>query len=256
MTIQKIQNTNRINQTFTSAKKDENSNKLSVGRRIGIGATTALGVGAALAGMAKLHKYPIIPKDILKKPFKDTFLGKKEYFEKEIIAMAVGSCAGGLAGGAIFDKKENLPAKCRESVVQLANAATPILFVGAGARLADKATPKIKEFVKPMFKNIEMGAGVKKFLGATPKIAASLTGLAVGMYAGNRLSHLINTKLFGAKDDRPVALSDLCAHGDDLCEVASFISTTNPVVHAASRFIPVAMLVPGIETGKAQEKAD
>lgn len=252
MTIQNIQISNISKTSFTSDVQPEKREGLSAGQKIGIAATTALGVGAAVVGMAKLNKFPINPKTLLKTPLKDTFLNKQEYFEKEVIAMGLGSCAGGLAGGAIFDKKENLPAKKREAVVQLCNAATPILFVGAGARLADKFTPALKKFVKPVTDKMNLGTGMKKFVAATPKIATSLSGLAVGMFVGNRISHVINTKLFGQKDDRPVSVKDLCAHTDDLCEVASFISTTNPAVHAVSRIIPVAMMVPGIETGKAQ----
>jgi len=254
MTIQSVQNINTKNIAFTSAENEKKSEGLSVGRKIGIGATTALGVGAALVGMAKLNKFPINPKTLLKTPIKDTFLNKQEYFEKEVIAMGLGSCAGGLAGGAIFDKKENLPAKKREAVVQLCNATTPILFVGAGARLVDKAAPALKKIVKPVTDKMTLSAGMKKVIGVTPKIAASLAGLAVGMLAGNKLSHIINNKLFGEKEDRPVSIKDLCAHTDDMCEMASFISTTNPVIHGVSRIIPVAMLVPGIETGKAQAK--
>ena len=254
MTIQSIQTANISKQAFTSGVQTEKRDDLSVGQKVGIAATTALGVGTALVGMAKLNKFPINPKTLLKTPLKDTFLNKQEYFEKEVIALALGSCAGGLAGGAIFDKKENLPAKKREAVVQLCNAATPILFVGAGARLADKFTPALKKFVKPVTDKMNLGAGMKKFIGVTPKIAASMAGLAVGMLVGNRISHAINNKLFGQKEDRPVSIKDLCAHTDDMCEMASFISTTNPVVHAVSRIIPVAMMVPGLETGKAQSK--
>jgi len=253
MTIQKIQTMNIANPVFTSGNQNDKP-ELTAGQKIGMAATTALGVGAAVVGMAKLNKFPINPKTLLKTPLKDTFLNKQEYFEKEVIAMGLGSCAGGLAGGAIFDKKENLPAKKREAVVQLCNATTPILFVGAGARLADKAVPSLKKLVKPVTDKMNLSAGMKKVIGVTPKIAASLTGLGVGMLIGNKLSHVINNKLFGEKEDRPVSIKDLCAHTDDMCEMASFISTTNPVIHGISRIIPIAMMVPGLETAKAQAK--
>ena len=253
MTIQKIQTMNMANPVFTSGNQNDKP-ELTAGQKIGMAATTAVGVGAALVGMAKLNKFPVNPKILLKTPLKDTFLNKQEYFEKEVIALGLGSCAGGLAGGAIFDKKENLPAKKREVVVQLCNAVTPILFVGAGARLADNATPALKKFVKPVTDKLNLGAGMKKFIGVTPKIAASIAGLGVGMLIGNRISHAINNKLFGEKEDRPVSIKDLCAHTDDMCEIASFISTTNPVVHAVSRVIPIAMMVPGLETAKAKAK--
>jgi len=251
--IKQVGVVNNNNLQCKAGVHDKKSDDLTRAKKIGIFATSVLGLGASVAILAKRNNFSLNPKNILNTPFKDTFLGSKDFLEKEVITMGLGSCAGGLLGGALFDKKENFQAKCREAVVQLSNIVAPILVVGAGSRLGENLQPKIKEVMKPKFEGVKLSSGAKTFLNGLPKATGALIGLAVGVVAGNKLSQVINGLVFNKKDNRPLELSDLSVHVDDTCAAASFISKS-PAIFAISRIVPAALVVPGIEVGTTKER--
>ncbi|MBR6098958.1 hypothetical protein IKP85_04355 [bacterium] len=126
MAIQPV--TNNIGQTTTFKHVDTEKTPMSV--RLGTAATSALGVVTAVAMISKHQGFSLKPKNIMNTPVKDWAIFKitdknrpnekiMKFGWKEIMSMGIGSVAGGLIGGAIFDKKENFPSKCQEAVSQL-----------------------------------------------------------------------------------------------------------------------------------------
>ena len=213
--------------------------KLTKNQKLGIELTTAAGVIASLAVLAKTAKTPYSLKlsKIISTPFKDSFLGKVNYNVKNVLAVGAGSCIGGLTGGLIFDKnKNNRQAKVREALVQYTNIALPIATVHYASKLGELAAKKLPKLAKPV------------------GIAAPLIGLTAGIVAGNKLANKLNQIIFHKKDNRPVELTDMSAHLDDICMTSQYIVKDNILTKCASRFIPIALLVPGCEIGKKQEK--
>lgn len=202
--------------------------------------TTALGVLASLAILAKTSKTPYSLKlsKMVSTPFKDTFLGKEEYTWQKVLTVGAGSCLGGLAGGFIFDKnKNNRKAKIRETLNQYTNMALPISTVALASMGTDLLTPKLPPKA-----------------GKVCQIIGPVAGLAVGIIAGNKLANKLNEKIFHKKEKRPIELTDMSAHLDDICMTSQYIAKDNILTKCASRFIPIALLVAGNEIGTKQEK--
>src|SRR5574344_670007 len=211
--------------------------------KTGVFFTTLAGVGIALAGIAKHQGFSLNLKKILNTPIKNSALAKMKYEEKEIITLSIGSIAGGLVGGRIFDDKKHFKAKCRESVVQmLGNIMMPLICVGGGVRIYNKT-------IQPLIKN----SG--KFANALGKLAVSMITLATGIVLGNKVSNTLNEKVFGIKDDRKIKLKDFSAHIDDMCLAITLVTMNdkNIVSTAISRIIPAALMVAGYSTGTTQE---
>ncbi len=215
--------------------------KLSKNQKLGIQLTTAAGVLGSLAILAKTSKNPYSLKisKMVSTPFKDSFLGKIDYNVKNVLVVGAGSCLGGLFGGVLFDKnKNNRQAKLREALVQYTNIAMPIATVHYMSKLGD------------IFANKMLKGG--NFL----KAIAPIVGLGVGIVAGNRISNKLNQLIFHKKDNRPVELTDMSAHLDDICMTSQYIVKDNILTKSASRFIPLALMVAGCEIGKKQEKTN
>lgn len=216
-------------------------------RKNGIALCTALGVAASLAVLSKFDKskkYSLSLKKMFSTPLKDTYLGSVNYETKEVIGMGIGSCLGGLLGGALFDKrKNNFKEKVEEGIVQITNISLPIAFVQGLSSVGGKVTKKLQPWVKK-------GGMARKIMAETPKVFGSMVGLVSGMYLGNRLSHQINKHVFNKQvDDRPVKIKDFAAHIDDICLAATFVAQGNPLTQSVSRVIPLALCVAGNETG-------
>lgn len=246
--VQKSQQANN-NQTVAdiSVRKKEETPQEYHKRKVGVGICTALGVATSLAVLAKCDKtkkYSLSLNKILSTPIKDTYVGSAQYESKEVISMGIGSCLGGLIGGALFDKRnEDLTPKIQEGVVQITNVSLPIMFVEGLSKLGEKVTDSMANWASK-------GSIGRKILAESPKVAGSVIGLVSGMYLGNRLSHQINKHVFNKKeDDRPVKLKDFSAHIDDICLAATFVAQGNPLTKAVSRIIPLALCVAGNETG-------
>lgn len=243
----------------TPNEQEKKSNKL----KVGVFFTTLAGVSTALALILKTKGYSLNPSKIFKTPVKKWGIFGAEYkgeeFEKLkvksikdflkkypveslVIGTALGSVAGGLVGGKLFDKKDNMKAKYRESIIQLVgNVATPLACVALGGRLfKDKLSPKIIEKFKIKNKTIKM----------IPEMVASAGFLLVGILLGNKIANKINQNIFNVNDKRKIKLSDMSPHIDDVCLAASLIAPETSI----SRFIPAALMIAGFSTGIAQEK--
>ena len=214
--------------------------KLTKNERLGIQMTTALGVIGSLMLLAKTSKRPYSLKltRMVSTPFKETFLGKEDYSFGKVLTVGAGSCLGGLVGGLIFDKnKNNRQAKYRETLNQYINISLPISTVAGADWLVSKVTPKLSPKA-----------------GKACGILLPIIGLATGIIAGNKIANKLNNMIFKKKEKRPIELTDMSAHLDDICMTSQYIAKDNIVTKLASRFIPIALLVAGNEIGKKQEK--
>lgn len=227
-------------------------------------ASSAAGMAPVLAVLTKRKGFSLNPVRIFKTPIKDWALfkykptGKAIEFEApQIIAAATGSVAGGFIGGALVDDKSNLRAKKREVLSQLlGNVSVPVACVWAGASVYDKYANKI-EGAMPQFKNKSNKKFVNiinKCLKKLPNAAGTFAFLGVGIYLGNKVSNLINEKLYHKKVHRNIKATDFAPHVDDLCMAASMMNKDSSFGSKLGRVIPLALLVPGYQTGIAQER--
>lgn len=214
--------------------------KLTKNEKLGIQMSTALGVLASLMLLAKTSKrpYSLSLKRMVSTPFKETFLGKEDYTFGKVLTVGAGSCLGGLAGGLVFDKnKNNRQAKYRETLNQYINISLPISTVAGADYVVKKVVPKLSpKLRKPC------------------EILGPILGLAGGIIAGNKIANKLNTLIFHKKEKRPIELTDMSAHLDDICMTSQYVAKDNIVTKLASRFIPIALMVAGNEIGKKQEK--
>lgn len=266
MLVSKISNGN--NQTFTHSHNGERSNT-SEGKNLQrkVMAASALGVGTAYALIAKKQGFSLSPKKIYQTPIKDWAIFKLyqkndpnrkliELEEKEILALAGSSVAGGFAGGAIFDDKKNIKAKARESLNQiLGNVLIPVLCVGGVSRLYGKyktqiinRVPQLKETGKSAIKT------VNRALRYMPSILMTGAGLGIGIIAGNKVSNFINEKLYNRKVERDIKATDFAPHVDDLSMAVTLMAKKSPISTAITNTVPLFLCVPGIQTGMAEEK--
>lgn len=235
--------------------------KASTVTKCGVFATTLTGVVLALAILAKSKGYSLKPSQLFKGSYKDWVLTKMAYKGPEILTLGAGSVLGGLTGGVLFDKKEHIKAKLRESVIQyIGNISTPLLCVWAGVegfkkyleKKAENLTPKIKIKADP-----KIVKGANEAAKSIPLVIATALCLTVGVFLGNKVGNFINEKIFKVKDNRKIKLSDMSPHIDDACLAISLAtSDTNIIGHTIARIIPAALMVSGYSTGTAQEKPE
>lgn len=245
------QNPNNQQIVSTSTCNKQSDGELSRTQKTGIGICTAIGVIGSLMLLAKLDKskaYTINPLKMFKGNIKDSFLAKTKYNTQKIVTIGSGSIIGGLVGGAIFGKKEDSKSRIREGIVQIANITAPIALVEAlslgGDKLSNKLMPNwcaSKNFFKQAVTKL-------------PPAVGAMAGLVTGMYIGNRLSNKINEKIFNVKDDRPMKWKDFSAHIDDIGVASTFVAPDNIITKAISRVIPLALFVPGYETGTKTQR--
>lgn len=222
-------------------------------------ATSALGTSAAFAIIS--HKQGFRVSKLAKTPVKDWALfkikeGSLKIEEKEVLALAGGSVAGGLAGGAMFDKKENFNAKTQEALSQLlGNVSVPIACVSLAARLYRANKDTILKHV-PQIKGEDKGfvKFANRSLKALPPVALTGAALGAGIIAGNRVCNFINEKLSGKKVERGIKGSDFAPHVDDLCLAITLMSPGTVVGDAISKTVPFFLTVPGYQTGIAQKR--
>ena len=161
-------------------------------------ATSALGTSVALGVISHQQGFRI--SNLNKVAMKDWVLFKitpksLQVEEKEIIALAGGSILGGLAGGAIFDKKSNFKAKLKEALNQmLGNVLIPVGCVGQTSRFYKKHETKILSKVPQIKKNGKFFELLNRGLKAIPAVALTGIALAVGIFTGNKVSNFINEK--------------------------------------------------------------
>lgn len=226
-------------------------------------ASSALGMTPVIATLAHRKGFSLNPVRIAKTPIKDWAIfkfspkGKYIHFGPiQIIATAIGSVIGGFIGGSIVDK-DNISAKKREVVNQiLGNVLVPVGCVGGGAKLYNKFANKI-ESVIPQIKSPKKAAQIfNKVLKSIPNGVCTLGLLGLGLYLGNKVSNFLNEHIYHKKVDRNMKFTDCAPHVDDVCMAVSMMNEDSPFAAKLERVIPLALLVPGYETGTAQEKKE
>lgn len=248
---------------------EKRSNKL----KVGVFLTTLAGVVVAHAAILKTKGYSLNPSKIIKTPIKEwgvfgaVYEGeefaklkvksvkdfiKKYPVESLVGTTAIGSVAGGLIGGKMFDKKENMKAKYRESIIQLVgNVATPLLCVSLGLRGFKKIKPQIVKYI-PDVKN----AKLDKIFKGIPGVLATTISLVCGIFLGNKVGNSINKHVFKCDDNRKIKVADMSPHIDDLCLSLSLVAANSPIGGYVTRVIPAALMIAGFSTGIAQEKPE
>ena len=232
----------------------------------GVSLTSALGVGTALAVIAKKQGFSLKPSAIKNTPVKDWAIfrlfdkkhpNKKtiELEEKEIISLASASVAGGLAGGAIFDDKKHFKAKLRESVNQLlGNVLVPVACVGGMSRLYKANKEKIVSVMPQLKGSGSFAKNFNKILKIVPGSLATIFALGVGIIAGNKVSNFINEKIFHKKVERNIKGSDFAPHVDDLGMAVSLMADKSKGASFIQRIVPLFLCVPGIEVGTHRDR--
>lgn len=235
--------------------------------KLGAVLSSVAGMSAALALIAKKQGFPLNLKTIKNTPVKDWAIFKiakrkepnrklLEIEEKEIITLASGSIAGGLLGGAIFDR-QNMKAKGREALTQMAgNILIPVGFVGGAGRIYKNYEKQLKSYMPQLVtKGSKTLRITNKLIKSIPAIAITTASLAAGIYTGSKITNMINEKLFGQKKERKIKSSDFAPHVDDLSLAITLMGSKNsPVTSTITRTIPLFLSVPGYQVGKAQEE--
>lgn len=201
--------------------------------RLVVAGTTALGVGASLLGLAAFKKVPMKPKSLW------NYVKSTEFLCKEVVAMGVGTCLGGLAGGYIIDKNPlNRKAKRREAVMQIGNISIPIAVVAG---------------VDKICKNF--GVTTANTKGKIIKATSSLGAILAGIYLANFVMNKVSNLIFKNKsEERGVKGTDLFPHIDDVLASAQYIAPESKLVHGVSRIVPFALMVAGNEVGNKKTK--
>ena len=242
---------------------ERNKNKI----RLGVGLTSALGVSTAVALIAKHQGFSLNPSKIIKTSPKDWAIFKirnktnpdakvlkLEAFE--ILGIGTGSVLGGLAGGRIFDKKENFGAKCSEAVSQfLGDISIPLAFVAVPTKLYKMFEELAKKnTTHTTLQKASKFIGGNRFLKVLCPSLVSGSSLVAGIIAGNRVSNFLNEKVHGVKQDRRIRATDFAPHLDDVCLAITLMAEKSPVGDIISKFVPIALSIAGIETGTAHKK--
>ncbi len=229
--------------------------------KAGVAAASIISTGAALAIIAKRQGFSLSPSAIRKTPVKDwavfRLYDKKkpdrkmiELEEKEILGLASASVAGGLAGGLLFDDKQYKKSKIRESVNQLlGNVAVPVACVGAVSRLYKKYKPQILAKIPQVKETGKFTKNFNKVLKGIPFSIATIVSLGVGIVLGNRVSNLLNEKVFHKKVDRKIKGSDFAPHVDDLGMAVSLMAEKSKGASFITRIVPAFLCVPGYQVG-------
>ncbi len=200
-------------------KKAKATNNVKAAAITGSVATTML----YLVAMAKLAKNGQIKiSDIFNVRFKNMY---------KVMGLATSSVIGGLTGGILADKKENIKPKLKESVHQfLGNIVFPITIVGlAGEAIEKRNFSKVKE--------ISLSA------------LAAVAGVGAGVTGGNWVASKVNEAIFKEDDTRKVTLKDFGIHVDDLLTVAALTPIGNSIESFTSKALPAIFLICGYEAG-------
>lgn len=260
---------NRNSSSFTHTYIEHDN--LPLTQKAVVVATSAAGMALPLAFWSKKAGFSLNPKKIIRTPVKDWALFKYKPINKavkfegpQIMTVAAGSVAGGFAGGVIVDK-ENIRAKKREVLSQLlGDVIVPIMCVWGGAKAFNKysdklqsAMPKIKNNFKIFSHTVKKDSKFTKAMNAIseniPNILATIGSLAIGIISGNKVSNEINEKLYHKKVERGIKATDFAPHVDDVCMALTMMNEKSTFGSKLGRIIPLALLVPGYETGTARE---
>lgn len=221
------------------------------------------GVGVVSAIIAKKQGFSLNPKKIFSQNPKNWAMFKifdkknpdaklMEIEEKEILALAGGSAAGGLAGGILADDKKYMKGKFRETLNQLlGNVLVPVICVSGVSHFYDKNKYKILSKVPQMkgCNNSKSIYYINKFLKAFPSALLTVVGLGVGIVAGNRLSNFINEKIYHKDIERKIKKTDFAPHVDDLSMAVTLMAKKSPLSTSITRTVPAFLCVPGYQIG-------
>lgn len=262
-----VNSVNNNNLSQTAKLNNDNNKKKELKIKAGVAAMSAVGVGIALSHVAKRQGFSLSPSVIKKTPVKDWAifsLYNKNRPEKkildlddplDIIEIASASVAGGLVGGAIFDDKKYFKSKLKESVNQiLGNVLVPIACVGTVSKLYKNNKAKILRFVPQVKGSGKASAIFNNAMKAIPFSIATLASLGTGIFTGNKVSNLLNEKIFHKKVKREIKGSDFAPHVDDLGVALSLMAEKSPFVSFVQRTVPLFLCVPGIEAGTHREE--
>ena len=224
--VNKIQTGSENKPSFGHGNESFWKSDYTKGQKWTVAGTTAVGVLSSLAIMAKIKGHTMKPKDLLK------YFKEADFLFKEIVAMGIGTCLGGLAGGYIIDKNpENRKAKRREAVMQIGNISIPIGTVAAANLLCEKFAPKGRN-------------------GKITKAVASVGAIIGGIYLANFSMNKLSNWIFKNKtEERDVKATDLSPHLDDVLASAKYVAPQSKAVHYVSRIVPLALMVAGNEIG-------
>lgn len=250
---------NKEASTFTHSYLEHSD--LSLKQKAVVAGTSALGLAIPLAFFSKRAGFSLNPAKIFKTPVKDWAIFKYKPLDKvvdygaiPIISMAGGSVAGGFAGGALVDK-DNIKAKKREVLSQLlGDVIVPISCVWAGAKVFKHYEKTLQKLMPKISKDIKVANVLNKISENIPNAVATLGSLGIGIIAGNKVSNEINEKLYNMKVERGIKATDFAPHVDDLCMSISMVNEGSTFGTLLGRVIPLALMVPGYETGTAREK--
>lgn len=238
-----------------------NEDKPSANVKYGVFASSVAGVAVASAIIAKKQGFSLNPKVIFSQNPKNWAMLKifnrndknaklMEIEEKEILALATGSAAGGLAGGAILDDKKHLKSKFRETVNQLlGNVAVPVACVGLTSRLYKNYEVPILSKIPQVAGNSKFAKGVNKCLKALPSAVLTVISLGAGIVGGNKLSNFLNEKVFHKKVQRDIKTTDFAPHVDDIGMAVTLMAEKSPLSTTITRTVPAFLCVPGYQIG-------
>ncbi len=257
----KIYSTNQnLNRDNTLNRKNDRILKA------GVITTTAAGVGTAFACIAKKQGFSLNPSIIKKTPIKNWAIFKLYNKKnpnardislkgKEILILAFGSVAGGLVGGALFDNKKHLKSKFKESVNQLlGNVSVPIACVWGASEIYKKNKADILKYVPHINGKGKLPKLLNGVMKAVPGSIITLAALGTGIIAGNKVSNLINEKVFHKKVQRGIKKTDFAPHVDDIGVAVTLMAEKSLVSSLIQRSVPLFLCVPGIQVGMHRDK--
>lgn len=243
------------NANFTNSAAQK---PLSKKQKATILAFSGLGMAPVLAILAKRKGFSLSPSKIIKTPIKEWALFKfnskdkiVKYEGPQIFAVASGSVAGGFVGGTIVDR-QNVKAKKREILSQLlGNVAVPVGCVTVGAGIFNKYSDKLIKMMPKVKDSVKGAKIINKISQITPQTFFTLAFLSMGIFLGNKVSNYLNDHIYHKKVDRNIKATDFAPHVDDVCLAASLMDSGS-LGDKIGRVIPLALLVPGYETGIAR----
>lgn len=253
-------NSQKKNVSFSSESSEQKP--LNNKQKAVVLATSVAGMIPVMAVLAKMKGFSLNPAKIMKTPIKDWAIFKFspkdraiEFEEPQIISMASASVVGGFVGGSIVDDKANLKAKKREILNQiLGNVIVPVMCVGTGSRIFNNYAERLQNLMPQIDSKKSAVKVFNMCMKNIPNGISTLGFLGLGIYLGNKVSNLINEKIYHKKVERNIKTSDFAPHVDDLCMATSMMNKDSLFGSKLGRVIPLALLVPGYETGTAREK--
>lgn len=228
--------------------------------KVGVAATTILTTGAALTHIAKRQGFSLSPSAIRKTPVKDWAIfrlqdkeGMKKVIDlewQEILELGGASVLGGLTAGLLLDDKKQRKPKLREAVNQmLGNVAVPVACVTVVSKLYKAHENTILSKVPQIKETGKFSKIFNKSLKGIPFVVTTLTSLGIGIVSGNKVSNLLNEKVFHKKVDRKIKGTDFAPHVDDLGVALTLMGSKGKVSSIIQRLVPAFLCVPGYQTG-------